>query len=96
MFKIEHNNSLIVSDSDRADLSDVRIAAKNLRDSLKANLGAKYIAESGFNASMLDDKKALDVSMTEMKKLGDNLKITKTDNSMKINELMKKQQDSNK
>lgn len=90
------NNSLIVSDSDRADLSDVRIAAKNLRDSLKANLGAKYIAESGFNASMLDDKKALDVSMTEMKKLGDNLKITKTDNSMKINELMKKQQDSNK
>ena len=77
---------------DRADLGEVRIAAKNYRDILKANLAQRYVANSGFTASILDDGKSLDVGSGPMKDIGDQLKIAKTENSMKINELRQKQE----
>ena len=90
------NNEHIVSISDRADLGEVRIAAKNYRDILKANLAQRYVANSGFTASILDDNKSLDVGSGPMKDIGDQLKIAKTENSMKINELRQKKENSGK
>ena len=81
---------------DRADLGEVRIAAKNYRDILKANLAQRYVANSGFTASILDDGNSLDVGSGPMKDIGDQLKIAKTENSMKINELRQKKENSGK
>lgn len=85
-----------LSVGDRADLGEVRIAAKNYRDILKANLAQRYVANSGFNSSILDESQSLDVSSGPMKDIGDQLKIAKTENSMKINELRQKQENSGK
>ena len=83
-----------LSVGDRADLGEVRIAAKNYRDILKANLAQRYVANSGFNSSILDESQSLDVGSGPMKDIGDQLKIAKTENSMKINELRQKQENS--
>lgn len=85
-----------LSVGDRADLGEVRIAAKNYRDILKANLAQRYVANSGFNSSILDESQSLDVGSGPMKDIGDQLKIAKTENSMKINELRQKQENSGK
>ena len=85
-----------LSIGDKADLGEVRIAAKNYRDILTANLTQRYVANSGFNASILDENQSLDVGSGPMKDIGDQLKIAKTENSMKINELRQKQENSGK
>ena len=85
-----------LSDSDKADLGDARIAAKNYRDIVKANLSEKYIVESGFNESIIDENRSIDVDGAEMKAIGDKLKLAKTENAMKINELRNKQDNQNK
>lgn len=82
--------------SERADLGEVRIAAKNYRDILEANLSRSYVANSGFNANILDENQSLDVGSGPMKNIGDQLKIAKTENSMKINELRQKQSQNGK
>ena len=76
--------------------SMVRSAAKNYRDILKANLAQRYVANSGFNSSILDESQSLDVGSGPMKDIGDQLKIAKTENSMKINELRQKKENSGK
>lgn len=80
----------------QADLGEVRSAASNFRKSIRNNLTATYIADCGFNASMVDNDMDLTLKDPAMDALGDTLKIAKNKNIDRINDLREQEQANNK
>ncbi|MDE6285275.1 MAG: hypothetical protein K2M17_05970, partial [Bacilli bacterium] len=69
----------------KADLAETRSKSSDLRRVLRDNLTASYVADAKITSGMLADDKALDVDSTEMKDLGNNMKIKRAENVQNIN-----------
>ena len=79
-----------------ADLGDVRNAASDFRKSIRDNINATYIVDSGFTMDMVDDSNDLRLKDNAMDVLGDTLKIAKNRNNTNLNNLQQKKENSGK
>lgn len=79
-----------------ADLGDVRNAASDFRKSIRDNINATYIVDSGFTMDMVDDSNDLRLKDNAMDVLGDTLKIAKNRNNTNMNNLQQKKENSGK
>ena len=79
-----------------ADLGDVRNAASDFRKSIRDNINATYIVDSGFTMDMVDDSNDLRLKDNAMDVLGDTLKIAKNRKNTNMNNLQQKKENSGK
>lgn len=75
----------------QADFVDMRNASSDFRRSVKDNLTASYVVASGFTAANIDENVTLDPKTGPVDAIGDNLKIAKSENIAKINEIRQKE-----